>query len=119
FALPEASFRVRCSGGTYVRTLAHDLGQSLGTGAALARLRRLRSEPFEVDRALPMTALDSLSREEVLAQAGVPLDRALDVLPGVRLEAHEAEDLGFGRRPSILPQGAPVSAGPRSVVMRA
>jgi tRNA pseudouridine55 synthase len=119
FALPHATFRVRCSGGTYVRTLAHDLGQSLGTGAALARLRRLRSEPFGVDQALPMTALDTLPREEVVARGGVPLDRALDVLPGVTLDPGEAEDLGFGRRPSILPGDAPVSAGPRSVVLRA
>ena len=118
FALPEASFRVRCSGGTYVRTLAHDLGAALGCGATLKALRRTRSEPFDLAQAAPISILEAAGRDEVIARAGVHLDRALDVLPGVFLDAREAADLGYGRRPSIDPQGAPIGAGPRSVVLR-
>src|SRR5512144_2592807 len=66
-ALPDARFRVRCSGGTYVRTLAHDLGQRLGCGAALASLRRLRSEPFGLERAIRPDDLGSRSAAEILA----------------------------------------------------
>ncbi|PLY04861.1 MAG: tRNA pseudouridine(55) synthase TruB [Desulfuromonas sp.] len=45
---------IDCSRGTYVRTLAHDLGQRLGCGAHLTALRRLRSGPFEIDQALTL-----------------------------------------------------------------
>ena len=118
FALPEASFRVVVSGGTYVRTLAHDLGARLGTGAALKSLRRLRSEPFGLERAIGLRDLDSATPAEVLARAGVPLAEALRVLPGVMLDEAGAAELGFGRRPAVEPGAAPSGAGPRSVVFR-
>ncbi|MBW3535341.1 MAG: tRNA pseudouridine(55) synthase TruB, partial [Gemmatimonadetes bacterium] len=57
-ALPEIRFRVRCSSGTYVRALARDLGESLGTGAHLTALRRTRVGAFPVDGALPPPALE-------------------------------------------------------------
>ena len=115
FALPEASFRVVVSSGTYVRTLAHDLGERLGTGGALRSLRRLRSEPFGLERAVTLRDLDQLTPAEVLGRAGVPLAEALRVLPAVRLEATAAAELGFGRRPEVECGSAPVGAGPRSV----
>lgn len=49
---PAVDVRVRCSKGTYIRTLARDLGTALGTGAHLAALRRTRSGPFDLARAL-------------------------------------------------------------------
>jgi tRNA pseudouridine55 synthase len=115
FALPEARFRVVVSGGTYVRTLAHDLGERLGPGGALKALRRLRSEPFTVERALTLRDLDRLPPGEALAQAGVPLAEALRVLPVVLLDPAGAQELGFGRRPSVAGCEAPAGGGPRSV----
>ena len=115
FDLPEASFRVVVSGGTYVRTLAHDLGERLGPGGALRSLRRLRSEPFGLEGAVTMRDLDTLTPAAALARAGVPLAEALRVLPAVTLDAAAAADLGHGRRPAVEPGGAPVGAGPRSV----
>ena len=50
-ALPEVDFRVRCSKGTYIRSLAHDFGQKLGSGAHLTQLRRTRSGKFDVNEA--------------------------------------------------------------------
>jgi tRNA pseudouridine55 synthase len=121
FALPEARFRVRCSGGTYVRTLAHDLGQRLSTGAALAELRRLRSEPFTIERAVPLADLHALEAHEAWARGGIPLEEALAFLPQLRLEAAQAEAVGYGGRP-LVPRAAavpaPLGAGPRSVVLR-
>lgn len=46
---PEVTLQVRCSSGTYVRSIAHDLGQLLGCGAHITALRRLRSEPFGLE----------------------------------------------------------------------
>lgn len=118
FALPEASFRVVVSGGTYVRTLAHDLGERLGPGGALKSLRRLRSEPFGLEGAIGLRELDSATPEQVFARAGVPLGEALRVLPGVALDVAGVGELGFGRRPAVEPGTAPLRAGPRSVVFR-
>jgi tRNA pseudouridine55 synthase len=119
FELPEARFRVRCSGGTYVRTLAHDLGASLGCGAALQALRRLRSEPFGLERAVTTGDLDRMSPEEVLGAAGIPLDEALGVLPAITLDEAAIAQVGRGQRPSLERQdGVPLGAGPRSVVAR-
>jgi tRNA pseudouridine55 synthase len=54
FAPPSIQFRVVCGGGTYVRSLAHDLGQRLGCGAHLSSLRRLRSGDFGIEEAVRM-----------------------------------------------------------------
>ncbi len=59
-ALPDVSFRVRCSRGTYVRTLANDLGERLGCGAHLVALRRTMSGPFGIDAAV---SLDRFARD--------------------------------------------------------
>jgi tRNA pseudouridine55 synthase len=118
FDLPEATFRIQCSAGTYVRTLAHDLGQRLGTGAALAALRRLRSEPFDLASAVRLRDLDQQPPSEVLAHA-IPLGTALAVLPAVRLDRRQVEAIGVGGRPLVEPGDAPIGAGPRSVVFRA
>lgn len=53
-ALPDITLKVRCSCGTYVRSLAYDLGKRLGVGAHITALRRLRSEPFGLEKALQL-----------------------------------------------------------------
>jgi len=58
FAPPSVQFRVVCGGGTYVRSLAHDLGQRLGCGAHLSSLRRLRSGDFGIEGAVRMESAD-------------------------------------------------------------
>ncbi len=52
FNLPDFHFRVRCSKGTYIRSLAHDIGQALGTGAVLTALRRTAIGQYHVDEAI-------------------------------------------------------------------
>ena len=106
---PEAArFEVRCSGGTYVRTLVHDLGAALGTGAALASLRRLASEPFHVKQAIPWDALNQLPRERILEAYGIELDTALAGFPEVRLDDAQSVALGHGR---TLALGEPAAQG--------
>jgi tRNA pseudouridine55 synthase len=118
---PLARFRVVCSGGTYVRTLAHDLGAALGCGASLESLRRLRSEPFGLDGAVTVETLRATPGDEIWAHAGIPLERALEHLPTVALDEAAAAAIGRGARPEVpadAAAGAPLSAGPRSVVLR-
>jgi len=57
--LPKAKIRVVCSKGTYIRSLAHDLGQKLGTGAFLSALRRTRIGEYSVEDAVPLSSFSN------------------------------------------------------------
>lgn len=61
FSLPEVHFRIVCSKGTYIRSLAHDFGQMLGTGAHLSALRRTRIGSLHIEDAIePLALLDHI-----------------------------------------------------------
>jgi len=77
---PLAHVRAHCSGGTYLRSIAHDLGQLLGCGAHLENLRRLASGEFEIAQARTIAQLESLAADERLIDALVP---AAQMLPGM------------------------------------
>lgn len=62
---PVASFRLACTKGTYVRSIAHDLGQKLGCGAHLATLRRVVSGKFDVAQAIPLADVLKLSPRDL------------------------------------------------------
>ena len=101
-----------------VPSLIHDLGAALGCGAALKGLRRLRSEPFGLERAVTWRELHELPPAEIWERAGIPLDRALETLPEARVDEAGEIALGYGTSVAVAPGGAPVSGGPRSVVIR-
>jgi tRNA pseudouridine55 synthase len=63
--LPRINFRLRCTKGTYVRTLAHDLGTKLGCGAHLCALRRTATDRFNVSQALTLGQIEELSIPEI------------------------------------------------------
>jgi len=65
FELPEIDFRLNCSKGTYVRTLAHDLGQKLGCGGHLSALRRTATDHFKVSQALTLDEIQKLTLPEI------------------------------------------------------
>ena len=65
-ALPEVDFTVDCSKGFYVRTYAHDIGQTLECGAHLSSLRRIRSGKFTLERAVKVEDLKVANREELV-----------------------------------------------------
>ncbi len=94
--LPYVRFRVVCSKGTYIRTLAHDLGQAVGCGAHLSTLRRTRIGPFSVHDALPLDALLELSSQAVREQQLISIGQALPFLPAVTLGARAANLLTHG-----------------------
>jgi tRNA pseudouridine55 synthase len=62
---PLGQFRLACTKGTYVRTIAHELGQKLGCGAHLASLRRVTSGKFEVNEAMPLEQVLKLTPHEL------------------------------------------------------
>jgi tRNA pseudouridine55 synthase len=83
--LPEVAITVSCSRGTYVRTLAHDIGAKLGCGAHLIRLQRTMSGPFTLSMALPLEQLAALARVGGLADLVISPYDALANLPDLNV----------------------------------
>ena len=78
---PRARVRVHCSAGTYLRSIAHDLGKELGCGAFLESLRRTASGPFTLDQARTLEDLTVISSENRLEEAIIPAARLLPDFP--------------------------------------
>ena len=85
--LPLVSFTVRCSRGTYVRTLAVDMGETLGTCAHLVQLRRSASGPFTLANAFTLDELAAASPGEIAARHFVTIRDALSHLPELELNS--------------------------------
>ncbi|HUT16341.1 MAG TPA: tRNA pseudouridine(55) synthase TruB [Anaerolineae bacterium] len=102
WAPAELEIRVRCSKGTYIRSLAHDLGQDLGCGAHLVGLIREASGGFILERSI---TLDELAEAFAGGEGpGLlqPLDMALQALPAVTVDGAAARKIGFGQRVQLL-----------------
>jgi len=100
FDLPHASIRVACSRGTYVRSLADDIGRQLGCGAALQELRRTASGPFHIENAVTLRDLEAAAVEGGAGTLSLSPMAVLDHLLEIPLAAKGVEGLRFGRAPS-------------------
>jgi len=80
-ALPMVYFKISCSKGTYIRSLARDIGREIGCGAHLVSLRRTQSGPFTIEQAIPLSKVKALQSEEALRSCLIPLKEALFDLP--------------------------------------
>ena len=81
FEYPQAKIKVTASAGTYIRSLAHDLGQTLGMGALLADLRRTNIGDFDINKALSLDKVTKQSLEQIkldTAQVISSLDQYYD-----------------------------------------
>lgn len=92
--LPRVSVRIECGSGTYVRSLARDVGRDLGCGAIVAALRRTRVGSMRVEDAVKE---GDLTREAVEAGAW-PIERALAFMPAVELDEADAKKFAQGQR---------------------
>lgn len=90
-------FAVECSGGTYVRALAHDIGQKVGCGAHLAGLRRTAVAEFTLSRALTLERLQEAVREGKLDACLVPLEALLPDCPELLVRGREEASVRHGR----------------------
>jgi tRNA pseudouridine55 synthase len=107
---PEASFLVTCSTGTYVRTLAADVGGSLGVGAHLVALRRLASGCFSLEHAHELDKLVALIEDGRLAEVLVSPAAAVADYPQRELDRAERDALGYGRPVAPSEHAGPVAA---------
>lgn len=101
----DCSFHV--SKGTYVRSIARDLGESLGTAAHLCELRRTSSGPIGLDHCTTLAELELLGTKGAVGRALDPVGALM--LPRHELDAHELEAVAAGRRIACRPVVDPVS----------
>lgn len=97
FAGDVLEIEVSCSKGTYVRTLAEDIGKTLGTGAHITALRRLKAGPFALESSLKMAEMETLASAGTLDARLIPLDTAISHLPSVQLDAEQTRCLRQGK----------------------
>jgi len=103
WAPPEVVIDVYCSSGTYVRSLAHDLGRELGCGAHLVGLRRTKSGRFTLRDAVPLRRLQEAFTAGDWYRYLIPAAEALADWPMVELDADQVELVRHGHRVPALP----------------
>lgn len=107
WAIPEAVVDVHCSSGTYVRSLANDLGEALGTGAYLVGLRRTKSGRFSLRDATPLRKLQEAFRAGNWYQYLIPAAEALGDWPAIELDPDQVESVKHGHRIPANPADKP------------
>lgn len=114
--LPNITFRVTCSAGTYIRSLAHSLGQRLGCGAVLSELEREESDPFTLEQAHDLETV--LASQDQLASLVLSLAQALPHWPKLELSDQTAELVRNGTwLPTALFPNYPAQPGDRALML--
>jgi len=99
----EAAVRVECSAGTYLRSIAHDLGRMLGCGAFLQSLRRTASGDFKVEHAQTLQRLEQLASSGDLPAVIVPARELLPSFPNEIVDTFTASQIRHGRDFRVSP----------------
>lgn len=99
---PVATVVVVCGKGTYIRTLAHDLGQLLGCGAYLKNLVRLRYGPFDIKDAVSISQVEDAFHSGSLTSLLHPVDSALLHWPAMVVDAAVEQDIRNGRPVNLV-----------------
>ena len=102
--IDHATFRVECGKGVYVRSIARDLAEKLGTYGHISALRRTKVGPFTLAQAISLEKLTELSHKDAALTALLALRMALDDIPALTLTADEAQRLRSGQSTMIRPQ---------------
>ena len=97
--LPYVTIEVTCSGGTYVRSLAADLGKGLGPGAHLRSLRRLAIGPFRVTDALNVENIEAFLRDHIFQEKIITLCEALPHMTEAQVDTSMAQRIRNGYQP--------------------
>lgn len=103
---------VSCTAGTYIRSIAHDLGKRLGCGGLLSALRRTRAGDYSVDQAKTLDALAVLGSANRLTEALIPIAQMLPEVPAEYfdsvVETHIRQGREFRTSPFVVTPGAPL-----------
>lgn len=94
----DYALRVLCSAGTYIRTLAEDIGKKLGVGAHLAELRRTRAGKFDLSKAVTIKELEEITASGKVADCLISMNDAVVHLPPMILSEQEIKDTQHGKK---------------------
>ncbi len=109
--LPEVVLRVRCSKGTYIRTLCSDIGDKLGVGGCMKDLMRLRAGEFSVNDSITLAGLQELKDSGRLAEAVIPIEEIFKDLGEIRAEDATEDRLMRNGNPLRVRDGDRIKAG--------
>ena len=93
---PRLTLAIECSKGTYIRSLAHDLGMQLGCCAYLEALVRTRSGPFTLSDSITLEQFADAVETNSIQHYSFPLDKALEQYPAMKLDVETAERIKHG-----------------------
>jgi len=109
---PVFDMPVTCSGGTYIRSLAHDIGMILGCGAHLSGLQRTRSSQFTIQEAAGLDCIEEMSPPDIEARF-ISMSRCLDFLPAIVADSATAGKIRHGQPLSMaeipMPRAVPAA----------
>ena len=107
---PSVRLRAHCSGGTYIRSIAHELGQAMGCGAHIEQLRRLSSGEFGIEQARTIAQLEALAADGRLVDALVPAGQLLPGFPSVYVDDSVTAQIRHGRNFPASPFRSPAAS---------
>lgn len=94
----DLKIRVSCEAGTYIRTLAEDIGKKLGTGAHLSALRRIHAGKFDLAKAVTIEQLEEIVSDGKLSDYLISMNQGISHLPARRLDDTEITHIKHGRK---------------------
>lgn len=97
---PVFDMPVTCSGGTYIRSLAHDIGAILGCGAHLSALQRTMAGQFKIEHAVDLDLLGEMSSSDIESRF-IPMSRCLDFLAAITVDSETAGRIRCGQPLSV------------------
>ncbi|MFZ1989879.1 MAG: tRNA pseudouridine(55) synthase TruB [Alphaproteobacteria bacterium] len=112
----HTELEITCGKGTYVRSLARDLAQMLGTCGHVAELRRTRVGPFEEKSAISLEKLEALGDSPRHLESLFPVETVLDDIPALAVSGDQAARLRQGRSVIVRPQAFLAEPGPHGAI---
>ena len=97
WASPELTLFVKCTQGFYVRSLAQDLGEKLGCGGHLSKLRRLKTGPFNIESTTPLDAIQDAFAKNTWQDLIIPPDYVVLDMPSIEMDAEEEQLIRNGQ----------------------
>ena len=95
--LPCFYLEIFCSSGTYIRSLAFDIGRKLGCGAHLSKLCRIQSSAFKLDNAIELSEFEALDKDVAIKKI-IPMSDCLNFLPKIVVDSFITQKIRFGQR---------------------
>ena len=84
--MPEFTIRVKCSKGTYIRTICHDIGQKLSCGGVMVNLKRTQVGNFGIEDAYTLSQKEDMAKEGKLCEILLPVEKVFEKLPEIRVK---------------------------------